>query len=141
MSVFDDRGNVRPGRAWFYGLTAAFVLFIVLPVTWWAVSVATSGTKGTGDLTRQRNSAGNRAHWSAVFNSLNQQINADQQMIATAKQSAGAPGATRQDQINLTGLTQNCLNDVAQYNGDVGNTLAVLPDGLPTNIPNSICGG
>lgn len=141
MSVFDDRGNIRTGRTWVYGLTAAFLLLVVLPVTWWAVSVATSGTKGTGDLAKQRNSATNRAHWSSTFNGLNQQISADRQMIATDKAVAAEPGATREDQINLQGVTQNCLNDVAQYNGDVGNALAVLPDGLPTNISNSVCRG
>lgn len=125
----------------FIGTIVVIVLLLALGIGLWAFGVFTSGIKGTGDLQRQRNSADNRAHWSSVFNGLNQQIGADQQKIIAAKQAATDPGATRQDQINLNGLIQNCLSNVAEYDGDVGNTLAVLPAGLPSNIPNTVCGG
>lgn len=125
----------------FIAAVVAIILIGALTVGLWAFGVFTSGVKGNGDLQKQRNSAANRAHWSATFNSLDQQIAADQQMIANDKSVVAGPGATRQDQINLQGVTQNCLNDVAQYNGNVGNTLAVLPAGLPTNIPTTVCGG
>jgi hypothetical protein len=141
MSIFDPDGNVRPRRTWAYGCATALALFVVLPIGLWAFGVFASGTKGTGDLTRQRNSAGNRAHWSATLNGLDQQITADQAMISAAHAVAAAPNATKQDQINLTGLVQNCLTDVAAYNGDTQNVLAVVPDGLPTTIYTNACGG
>lgn len=119
---------------------AGLFICVVGAIFWW-LSVATSGAKGTGDLTRQRNSAGNRAHWSSTFNGLYQQIQADESMVATAHTAASVPGATKQDQINLTGLVQNCLTDVAEYNGDTQNTLAVVPDGLPASIDRTACGG
>lgn len=117
-------------------------LFIVVAVAiFWGMSVAASGAKGTGDLTRQRNSAGNRAHWSATLNGLYQQIQADEGMVAAAHTTASAPNATKQDQINLSGLIQNCITDIATYNADTQNTLAVVPAGLPNGIDNNACGG
>lgn len=128
------------GLAFIAAIVGGLFICAVAAVFWW-ISVATSGAKGTGDLTRQRNSAGNRAHWSATFNGLYQQIQADEAMVTTAHTAASAPNATRQDQINLTGLVQNCLTDVAEYNGDTQNTLAVVPDGLPATIDRTACGG
>ena len=128
------------GLAFIAVVVGGLFICVVGAIFWW-LSVATSGAKGTGDLTRQRNSAGNRAHWSAVFNNAYQQIQADQAMVTAAHQAASAPGATKQDQINLTGLIQNCLTDVATYNGDTQNTLAVVPAGLPASIDQTVCGG
>lgn len=141
MTIFNPDGTVRPGRAWLYGLTASFLLFVVLPIGLWAFGVFASGPKGAGDIVKQRNSAANIAHWSATLNGLSQQIQADTASIAVARSAAQAPDATKQDQVNLEGVIQNCLTDVAAYNGDVANVLAVLPAGLPTSIPNDTCGG
>ena len=126
-------------------LAIALVVIVVLAtgtgaLIWW-INTSTSGIKGRGDIQQQRNSASNIAQWSATFNGLDQQIRADEANIATAKQFATAPGATKQDQINLQGAEQNCQTDVAAYNADIQNVLAVVPTGLPTSYPTTACGG
>lgn len=142
MPNYHSESNVRPkDRTWLW-IVGGVVALVVISVGGWLLSVGLAGTKGTGDLIRQRGSAENRKHWSAVFNGEYNTIQADQRNIATAKAAANAPGATKFDQTNLTGLIMNCTNDVAAYNGDTQNALAVVPDGLPSDIDaNTTCGG
>jgi hypothetical protein len=137
-----DRRDAAEGTGIILIGSVALVVIVstVAALAWW-LGVFTSGTKGAGDITRQRNSAANIAHWSATFNGLDQQITADQANIAIAKRAATGPDATKQDQINLEGVEQNCVTDVATYNGDIQNVLAVVPTGLPASIPTTVCGG
>lgn len=60
------------------------------------------------------------------------QIQADQQNIQIAASAAAGPNATTQDATNLIGIEMVCRTDVAQYNADLANPLAVVPDGYPT---------
>lgn len=137
-----DRREAAEGAGYLLigSIALVAICFIIAAVAWW-LNTSTSAVRGRGDLQQQRNSAANIAHWSSVFNGLAQQITADQANIVTAKSAANASGATRQDQIDLEGAVQNGASDVAEYNGDVNNVLAVVPAGLPTSFPISTCGG
>lgn len=137
-----DRYEAAEGASIVLIGTIALVVigFIVAALVWW-LNTSTSGVKGRGDLQQQRNSAGNIASWSSTFNGLDQQIKADAANITIFKQTATAPGATKQDQINLQGAQLNCQTDVAEYNADIKNTLAVVPAGLPESYPTTVCGG
>ncbi|MHB9857676.1 hypothetical protein [Streptomyces sp. YIM S03343] len=113
------------------------VLFIcgLSALLWW-LGVFTSGIKGAGDVHRDQNNAKNREHWSATFNSEFEQIQADQENVATLKRQATAKGATAQDQANHLGAQLNCRQDVAQYNADTSSTLGA--PWVPANLPNRL---
>ncbi len=141
MSIFTPEGDLRPARTWAYAVTIAVLLFVVLPLALWAFGVFTASTKGTGDVQRDRGSAANREHWSATFTGLYAQLQADQQNIQIAAAATKAPGADKQDAVNLEGVQQNCDSDVGQWNSDLGNALAIVPDGYPQQRldPQSVC--
>jgi len=141
MSVFTADGDLRPKRVWAYGCLAALLLFVALPLCLWAFGVFSASVKGTGDVRKDRGSAANREHWSATFTGLYAQLQADQQNIQVATKAAAAPGADKQDAVNLEGVQQNCDTDVATWNSDLDNALAVVPDGYPKQHldPASVC--
>ena len=116
-----------------------FVIAGIGALIWW-LGVQSSGTAGAGNVTKDRNSSQNIEHWSATFNGEYQNIQADVANLATLKAAETAPGATQQDRVNYTGAQTVCNQDVAQYNANTLNTLAVVPAGLPTNVPISTCG-
>ncbi len=131
LSIFDEHDHIRAGRVWLY-ILATVIAGIAIT---WAVAIYhahTSGTRGTLDIQQQRGTAANRTHWSATFANDYRTIQADQQNIQIAQQAASGPHATVQDATNLTGIEMVCRNDVAAYNTDLGNALAVVPDGYPT---------
>jgi hypothetical protein len=131
LSIFDEHDRIRTGRVWLY---IAAVVIAAIAISWAAIlyNAHTSGTRGTLDIQQQRGTAANRTHWSAVFAGDYRAIQADQQNIQIAQQAASGPHATVQDATNLTGVEMVCRNDVAAYNTDLANTLAVVPDGYPT---------
>lgn len=133
MSIFDERGDVRPGRVFTW---LALVVVAAIVITWIVIvaGAKTSGTRGTLDIQRERGTAANREHWSAVFTSDYQQIQADQQGIKTLAAVAAGAHATSLDATNLTGAELNCQQDVAKYNGEFQNILAIQPDGYPSSI-------
>lgn len=117
-----------------------FVVAGIGALIWW-LGVASSSTSGAGDLTRQRNSAQNIAQWSTMFNGEYQRIQGDVANLATLKAAETAPEATEQDRIDYTGAQTVCQQDVAAYDADTKNVLAVVPAGLPTAVPLTTCGG
>lgn len=131
LSIFDEHDNIRTGRVWLYILAA---IAAAMAVSWAVIlyNAHTSGTRGTLDIQQQRGTAANRTHWSAVFAGDYRTIQADQQNIQIAAQAANGPHSTAQDAVNLTGIEMVCRNDVAAYNTDLANALAVVPDGYPT---------
>lgn len=137
MSIIGPDGELRRGRtlAW----AAAVVLFL-LALVWGArlYRAHTSGGAGTLQIQQERGSAGNREHWSATFTQLYQNIQADQSNIRLAARAAQSKDATPQDAINLEGTQQACDQDVADWNADLGNVLAVVPAGYPqTHLDSS----
>lgn len=132
-----DVGDAATGLSLSAVAVTLTVLFVcgLAALLWW-LGVFTSGIKGAGDVHRDQNDAKNREHWSATFNSEYEQIQADQGVIATLKEQAGAQGATAQDRDNYVGAKNNCLQDVAQYNADASSTLG--SPWVPANLPDHI---
>lgn len=140
VAIVDRNGDFHPGRllAWFLVLAAAAVSI------GWGVreySAHTAGTKGTLSIQAQRGSADNRTHWSGVFSQLYNNIRADQANIKVSARFASSKNATQQDAVNLEGVQQNCDQDVADWNADLTNALAVVPTQYPqTRLdPDTVC--
>ena len=109
---------------------------------WW-FGVRTSATIGSGNVTKDQNSSGNREYWSGRYNTDFQNLTADQDNLIGLHEYATAPGATQQDRQNYEGAQLNCRQDAATYNADVANLLGHqwLPAGLPTSVTASTyCG-
>lgn len=140
MSIFHPDGTVRPGRVWLYFLLSAAV---ILAAVWGGrvYSARTSQARGTLSIQAQRGSAENRTHWSAVFTQLYNNIQADQANIKIAAGAAAAKNSTILDAANLQGVRQNCDQDVADWNADLANVLAVVPSQYPQNRldPLTVC--
>lgn len=137
MSIYDDRGGLRPGRTLAYCAAAIAAVLLLI----WSVhlySASTSGAKGTLQIQQQRGTAANREHWSVTIKGDYENVQADQRNIRTAAQAAAGPHATSIDATNLTGIEMACSNDVAQYDTDAGNALAVIPDGYPDHLDAAV---
>jgi hypothetical protein len=133
VSIYDDRGDFRLGRILVYCVLAIVALLALI----WGIRVlaaSTSGAKGTLQIQQQRGTADNREHWSATIKGDYENVQSDQRNIRTAVQAAAGAHATSIDTTNLTGVEMACSNDVAQYNTDAGNALAVIPDGYPDHL-------
>ena len=122
------------------GITLIVLFVAALGALIWWLGVQTSGTAGAGNVTKDRNSSQNIEHWSTTFNGEYQKIQGDVASLGTLKAAETAPGATQQDRINYTGAVTVCQQDVAEYNADTQNTLAVVPAGLPSSIHLTTCG-
>lgn len=123
-------------------LLGVLATFSIVALIWW-LSVASSGTAGSGNVTRDQNSAKNREHWSATYNGDMQQVQADQTNLATLKAAATGTGATLQDRQDYLGAQLNCRTDVATYNTDAANVLGRqwLPAGFSPSLDSSdYCG-
>jgi hypothetical protein len=139
-----DVGDAATGFSAGAVITTAVVLFVcaLAALLWW-LGVFTSGVKGAGDVRRDQNDAKNREHWSATFNAEFEQIQADQEIVATLKGQADAKSATAQDRDNYIGAQNNCHQDVAQYNADAASTLGApwVPANLPARLDaDNYCG-
>lgn len=128
------------------GAVVAVVLVLICcsiaALLWW-LGVFTSGIKGSGDVYRDQNKAGNREHWSQTFNSEFQQITADQSNLSVLRSAATGAGATQQDRANYLGAQQNCNADVAQYNANASSVLGSpwVPAALPSQVAaDTYCG-
>lgn len=123
------------GKAIALSLLAA-VGIAALSVGIWALGVAWSGPGGSGQVHKDQNSSGNREHWSATYNADYNNLNADKANIEVLSKKRNAPGATEQDDMNLTGAVMNCASDVSTYNSDAQNVLGNkwIPAGLPTGV-------
>lgn len=137
VSIFTPDGDLRAGRLWAYTVTAAVLLFVVLPISLWAFGVFTSGIRGAGDVTKQHNSGSNQVAQNTTLLGANATVLADEAKI---RQMAGAQSTT-QEQMALQGAEQVCDSDVQAYNADVQNILAsgYLPAGLPSSYPLTVC--
>jgi hypothetical protein len=137
------RGALFGGATALAVAIATAVILAVAAGLLWAFGVFSSGPGGAGNVTRDRNSATNREHWSATYNGDFQQVKADRDQLAALKAAADAPGATQQDRTDYTGARLNCVQDVAAYNADAANTLGHrwIPSGLPDHLTTSTyCG-
>jgi hypothetical protein len=124
----------------------------------WYFGVATSGVHGRGEQTKQVNGATNRTQWYSHFFDLKTAYDGQVEAVKLARQQLatfnhdnppGTPdpigqiGQTRaQDQTNVTGAQQQCVNSAAAYNNDSLKTLvgAQFKDaGLPDSLDPKNC--
>lgn len=131
-----DVKDASEAYVWIIGVVLAAVLLIGgLSVGIWWFGVHTSGVKGAGDQQKQTNSVTNRVHWENEFNSLDQNIQSYKAQIRIAQdQVAKHPGDSFYEQ-NLTGLQQECVLAVGEYNADTQKPIA--SPWLPTSLPTS----
>ena len=144
---------------------AAFVAIVVLaPATIWGIRVATSDTRGAGNVEIERNSAENRIRAQAFFEQSFEDVKKFDVQIADAQKAYGNfiatnPKPTADDvvaaqiytqqlnsrQTTLTGLQQQCQNTVAGYNAKARETLAAewrsreLPYQIDGSSPATDC--
>jgi hypothetical protein len=138
---------------------AAFVaVLLIAPVAIWGVRVATSDTRGAGNVEIERNSAENRIRAQAFFEQSYEDVKKFEVQIGDAQKAyddfiATTPKPTADDvvaaqlygqrlsglQTTLTGLQQQCQNTVADYNAEARKTLAAewRSDELPYQIDAS----
>lgn len=117
----------------------AFAAIALCGIGVWGFKVATSDIKGSGDATRQINSADNRIASQEHFHSLMGEIlKTDRNLDQAAKDKAENPGddffAT-----NYSGLVKHCNDVVEQYNADAQKVSKSkwLDPNLPQIINNS----
>jgi hypothetical protein len=128
------------GAAWI--LLAALLLAAIVGVLWW-LGVFTASARGTAQVHKDQQSAGNREQWIATYNAEYQQLQADQQNLAVLKTAATSASATQQDRIDYTGAQLNCRTDAAKYNADTQSLLGAqwLPVSLPSTVnADQYCG-
>lgn len=118
----DIRNGNRVARSMGWRIAVWVVAIVVfagaLSAGVWAFNVATSGTKGAGDATRQINSGTNRIGAQEHFQTLLNQVKAyDQQLDQAAADKKDHPGSDFWD-TNYAGLVKTCIDARNLYNGD-----------------------
>ena len=102
---------------------AAVVLIAGLSWAGWAIHVATSGVKGTGNVVIKNNDANNRINTQAYFEDLNANITSyTTQLHLAIKQAKAHPGDSFYE-TNFTGLYNTCVSAANQYNAASAKTL------------------
>lgn len=133
------------------GISAGWILVLVLLLVGgvtsaliWGIGVATSGVKGQGDAIKINNSAENWTKKQAFFEDKYQAVKVADQKIALFAQVVAKNPKDRTAQDNLTGITSQCMNYVAEYNAESRKFLSQdwksvdLPIELG-NLPSTDC--
>ena len=124
-------------------LAVLLAVVIIAPVSIWGFRIATSDTRGAGNVEIERNSAENRVRSQAFFEQAYEDVQKFDTQIGDAQKAydnfvADNPKPTAEDlvaaqlysqqmnnrQVTLTGLQQQCQNTVADYNAEARKTLA-----------------
>ena len=138
---------------------AVFIaVVLVAPIAIWGIRVATSDTRGAGNVEIERNSAENRIRAQAYFEQSFQDIKKFDAQVVDAQKAydnfvANNPKPSADDlvaaqiygqqlnsrQVTLTGLQQQCQNTVANYDAEARKTLAAewRSNELPYQIDGS----
>jgi hypothetical protein len=139
-------------------IAALVAVLIIAPVSIWGIRVATSDTRGAGNVEIERNSAENRIRAQAYFEQSFQDIKKFDVQIVDAQKAyddfvTNNPKPSADDlvaaqiygqqlnsrQVTLTGLQQQCQNTVANYDAEARKTLAAewRSNELPYQIDSS----
>ncbi len=139
-------------------ITVLIAVLIIAPVSIWGIRVATSDTRGAGNVEIERNSAENRIRSQAYFEQSFQDIKKFDVQIGDAQKAyndfvTNNPKPSADDlvaaqiysqqlnsrQVTLTGLQQQCQNTVANYDAEARKTLAAewRSNELPYQIDSS----
>ena len=139
-------------------LAVLLAVVIIAPVSIWGFRIATSDTRGAGNVEIERNSAENRVRSQAFFEQSFEDIKKFDLQIGDAQKAyndfvTNNPKPSADDlvaaqiysqqlnsrQVTLTGLQQQCQNTAASYNAEARKTLAAewRSPGLPYKIDGS----
>ena len=143
----DNPTRVARGASWRVALWVLGVVVFAGLITAgiWAVKVATSDVRGTGDTVSKVNSRDNRIfaqeHFFTLYNAL---LAYDQQLDQAAADKAEHPG----DQFyatNYSGMVKTCIDARNQYNADANKVTqakwrdASLPFQIDETDPKTDC--
>jgi hypothetical protein len=131
----------RVGIALGWRILAIIAVCALVGAILWGISVAVSGPKGAGDVTRQNNSAQNRIYTQAHFQTLWGDIEAYKvQINQAARDKAEHPGDSFYA-TTYTGLFNTCVAAVTQYNADTDKTLFTdwKSANLPAHVDPGVC--
>jgi hypothetical protein len=151
----DTGYHFRP-LAWGCATLAVIAAIVVAAWAIWGLGVFTSGVHGRGEQIKQVNNSVNRTQWYHHFFDLKTAYDTQVQAVGLARKQlddfnkANPPGTAdpigqlaqlrAQDQTNLTGVQQQCINSANAYNNDTQKTVvgaqfkaAGLPDTLDAN--------
>ena len=139
-------------------LAVLLAVVIIAPVSIWGFRIATSDTRGAGNVEIERNSAENRVRSQAFFEQSFEDIKKFDLQIGDAQKAyndfvTNNPKPSADDlvaaqiygqqlnsrQVTLTGLHQQCQNTVANYDAEARKTLAAewRSNELPYQIDGS----
>ena len=139
-------------------ISALVAVAIITPIAIWGIQVATSDTRGAGNVEIERNSAENRIRSQAFFEQSFEDIKKFDVQVGDAQKAyddflANNPKPSADDlvavqiysqqlnnrQVTLTGLQQQCQNTAADYNAEARKTLAAewRSNELPYQIDGS----
>jgi hypothetical protein len=139
-------------------IAVLIAVVIIAPVSIWGIRVATSDTRGAGNVEIERNSAENRIRSQAFFEQSFEDIKKFDVQVGDAQKAyddflANNPKPSADDlvavqiysqqlnnrQVTLTGLQQQCQNTAADYNAEARKTLAAewRSNELPYQIDGS----
>ena len=125
------------------GISAGWILVLVLLLVggvtsalMWGIGVATSGVKGQGDAIKINNSAENWTAKQAFFEDKFEAVKVADKKIALYASQVKADPKDRTAKDNLTGITSQCLNYVAEYNAESRKFLS--KDWKSVDLPHQI---
>jgi len=133
----DIKKDVNRGGLFGLGWVATIIVITMLiGMLGWGFTVLTSGIKGQGDATIQKNSGTNRIVQDARFQQLNESYKGSLAKIKIAQAAAKASPKDKTAQTNLVGTQQYCVDLVNQYNALAQSFIA--EDFRGTNLPSTL---
>ena len=147
MSYGDEdrrEANRWMGWGWAQVIIGIFIILVITGILWLG-GVFTSGAKGEGEAYKQQQSADNRIKMQAEFNKRYQSILSQDKKIQIAADALAKDPDDQVKEINLTGLKNNCVSSVGEYNALVDSYLAKewkdedLPDKIDETDPKTDC--
>lgn len=116
----DNPSTVARGGTWraMVWITALVLFFTALGALLWAFGVFTAPIKGQGDAFKTKESGANRIAAQERFEDLHQDILATDRKLDAAQAKVRANPKSTVAQTELTGLTNYCLDVVADYNAE-----------------------
>lgn len=127
-----NRGG-RFGLRWFLIIV---IVVALISIAGWGFRVLTSGVKGAGDATIQKNSGTNQIVQDARFQQLFESYNGSIAKIGIAAAAVEASPNDKTAKVNLTGAQQYCVDIVNQYNALASSFIA--EDFRGTNLPSTL---
>lgn len=126
-------------RAGLSGIAWLGIFLLVVAViggSVWGFKVATAPAKGAGDVVLKDQDANNRVAQQRAFVNMFEGVKAADRKLQVLANSAAANPADPKARADLDGTQLICLDQVADYNAKVQETLAAR--WLPADLPQSL---